>query len=96
MPFFEPDRSPEFKIDYSVRQPVSVIAAFNPMGEIKPVHFGIIDLYGNTCKVQIQGIKYSKDVRGGKSFCCTYLSTNQLRECILTYYGTDHRWVLGS
>ena len=95
MPFFEPDRQPEFKIDYSTRQPVSVICAFNPMGEMKPTHFGLTDLYGNRCKVPITGIKNTKDVRGGKSFCCTYLSGGQQRECILTYYGTDHRWVLG-
>ncbi len=96
MPFFEPDRSPEFKIDYSVRQSVSVVCAFNPMGHMKPVWFGIKDLYDNTCKVQITSVKNIKDVRGGKSFCCTYFSSNQERECILTYYGTDHRWVLGS
>lgn len=96
MPFFEPDRQPKFSIDYSSRQTVSVMAVFNPMGDFKPVSFGVVDPYGDTCKVQITGIKHSKDVRGGKSFCCTYLSGSQQRECILTYYGTDHRWVLGS
>lgn len=96
MPFFEPNRQPKYEIDYSVRQPVSVICAFNPMGEMKPTWFGIKDLYDNTCKVQITGVKNIKDVRGCKSFCCTYMSGSQQKECILTYYGTDHRWVLGS
>ena len=96
MPFFEPYRSSEFKIDYNSRQPISVIAAFNPTGDFKPVCFGIKDLYGNVCKVQITGVKYSKDIRNGKSFCCTYLSGDQQKECILTYYVSDHRWVLGS
>ncbi|WMJ88503.1 hypothetical protein [Anaerocolumna sp. MB42-C2] len=95
MSFFEPDRTTEYKIDYNNRQPVSVIAAFNPMGDFKPVNFGIMDLYGNICKVKIEGIKYAKEVRGGKSFCCVYRSSDQQKECILTYYVSDHRWVLG-
>ena len=66
MPFFEPDRQPKFSIDYSTRQPVSVIAAFNPMGDFKPTHFGLTDLYGNRCKIQITGFKNTKDVSGGK------------------------------
>ncbi len=96
MAFFEPDRSPEFKIDYNSRQPISVIAAFNPIGDFKPVNFGIMDLYGNTCKIKIDGIKYTKEVRGGKSFYCVYQSADQQRECMLTYYVSDHRWVLNS
>ena len=96
MPFFESDRQPKFQIDYSSRQPISVMAVFNPTGDFKPVYFAVKDSYGEGCKIEITGIKHSKDVHGGKSFCCTYLSGGQQRECILTYYGTDHRWVLGS
>jgi hypothetical protein len=97
MPFFEPDRSPEFKIDYSNRQPVSVMVVFNTTGDFKPVYFGLTDLYGNTCKVKIINIKYSKDIRGnGKSFCCIYLSGDQQKECVLTYYVSDRIWVLGN
>lgn len=94
MPFYEIPKEPKFTIDYSSRQPISVMCAFNPTGEMKPVYFGIVDLYGNRCKVQVTGIKHTKDIRGSKSFCCTYLSGAQQRECILTYCCTDHRWVL--
>jgi hypothetical protein len=96
MPFFEPPKEQPTNIDYSRSQPIAVVAAFNPCGDIKPVHFGIMDLYGNACKVQITGIKYTKPVRGGFSFCCTYLSGNQQRECILSYYIDKHSWVLGN
>ncbi|WFR56402.1 hypothetical protein QA584_22740 [Anaerocolumna sp. AGMB13025] len=96
MPFFEIDKTPELNIDFSRCQPVSVIAAFNPQGEFKPVHFGLMDLYGNVCKVKVTGIKNTKDVRGGKSFICTYMAGDQERECILTYYLDKHLWVLGN
>jgi hypothetical protein len=96
MPFFEPDRQPKFAIDYSSRQPISVMAVFNPTGDFKPLYFTVVDSYGYSCKVQITGIKRSKDIRGGKSFCCTYQAGSQQKECILTYYVSDHRWVLGS
>ncbi len=94
MPFFETNRKPEFEIDYSRCQSVSVIANYNPAGKIRPVFVCLEDLYGNACKAKIEGVKYTKEMPGGYSFCCVYKSGNRLRECTLIFYIREHLWVL--
>lgn len=94
MPFFEPNNTPEIKIDYSKYQPISVIAAFNREGKIMPVYIGLMDLYGNVCKIKLDGVTFTKDGIGCTTYCCLY-NTNRLQKQIaLTYFIDQHIWVL--
>ncbi len=94
MPFFEPNKEPAVNIDYTKYQPVSVIASFNREGKILPVYIGIKDLYGNVCKVKIDGITMTKDGNGCTTYCCSYNSDRLKRQVNLTYFTNQHLWVL--
>jgi hypothetical protein len=94
MPFFETNNTPEEKIDYSKCQPVSVIAMFNIEGKIRPVYFGLMDLYGNVCKVRIDFVSSTKTGNGCMTYCCLYNSEIIQRRINLTYYISQHLWVL--
>lgn len=90
---------PQFKddkinIDYSRCTAVNVIAVFNQERKIKPLFFSIENEYDDLCKVEITGIKYTKECKGCLSYCCTYKVGSVQRECILTYYLIEHLWVL--
>lgn len=94
MPFFESDYTPKIKPNYDKCTPVSVIISFSRDGKMMPVCFGMADLYGNQIKVNIDGVKYTKDKIGCISYYCLYSVGKQKRECMLTYYVSDHLWVL--
>ncbi len=93
MPFFELN-NPDIKIDYSKCQPVSVIAVFNREGKIMPVYLSLTDLYGNVCKVKIDGVTFTKDGTGSTTYCCIYSADKRKRQINLTYYIHQHLWVL--
>lgn len=95
MPFFENNLS-NYKIDYSKCQPVSVIVSFNREGKMIPVYVGIMDLYGNACRVKIDGITCTKDGNGCTTYCCFYNTNKRSRQVNLTYYINQHLWVLNS
>lgn len=81
-------------IDYSRCTPISVIATFATDGRYKPLYFLVKDEYSNECKVQVKGIKYTKDERDSTTFCCVYQVGSVQRECLLTFYIQQHLWVL--
>lgn len=95
MPFGYPQNpEPKVNIDYNRCQPVSVIAVYNQEGKIKPLYVSLSDMYGNVCKAEITGVKYSKDITGGISFRCLYKAGSRLKECTLKFYYDSHVWVL--
>lgn len=94
MPFFEVQKDIPTTIDYSTCKEISVIAVYNPEGRIKPLYAKLEDLYGNVCTTAIEGVKYTKDGKNKISYCCTYKAGDVLRECMLTFYVTEHKWVL--
>jgi hypothetical protein len=94
MPFFESSKESATPIDYSKHQPVSVIASFNREGKILPVYLGIMDLYGNACKVKIDGISFTKGGKDHITYCCLYNSNKLKRQLKLTYFINEHLWAL--
>lgn len=94
MPFFESTNNPNIKIDYSKCQPVSVIAAFNREGKILPVYIGLMDLYGNVCKVKIDDVTNTKDGIGCITYCCLYNAHMRQKQINLTFFINQHLWVL--
>lgn len=94
MPFFESSSEYVTHVDYSKHQPVSVIASFNREGKILPVYLGIMDLYGNVCKVKIDGVSFTKDGKGCITYCCLYNSNKLRRQVNLTYFIHEHLWAL--
>jgi hypothetical protein len=94
MPFFETNNTPNVTIDYSKYQPVSVIAMFNIEGKILPVYMGLMDLYGNACKVRIDSISSTKPGNGCVTYCCLYNSDILQRRINLTYFINQHLWAL--
>jgi hypothetical protein len=93
MPFFESNEI-NYKIDFSHCTPVSVISNFNPEGKILPIYIALTDLYNNTWKTKIDGVKYTKDKPGCISYCCVYTVGRFKREIMLTYYIKEHLWVM--
>lgn len=94
MPFFETNKESNIEIDYSRYQPVSVIASFNREGKILPVYIGIMDLYGNICKVKVDGVTHTRDGRGCTTYCCLYNMNTLQRQVNLTYFTNEHLWAL--
>jgi hypothetical protein len=94
MPFYEIPRDEKINVEFDKLRTLSVIAVYNQEGKIKPLYVSLVDLYGNVCKTKIEGVKYTKDFKDRKSFICLYKSGDVLRECMLTFYIKDHRWVL--
>ncbi len=93
MPFFETTTISTI-IDYSKCQPISVIAAFNREGKIMPVYISLTDLYGNICKVKIDGVTFTKDGSGFTTYCCLYTTGRSRKQVNLTYFFNQHLWVL--
>lgn len=93
MPFYAQSKEQEIVIS---GQPVQVAAAFNNIGDIKPLYICVTDLYGNALKTKVEIVRYKKNVRGGISFCCAYYCGDSLRDVMLTFYCDSHVWVIES
>lgn len=94
MAFGHPQTEKKLLIDYSCCTPIPVVATFAPGGKYKPLYFMVRNEYGDECKTKVTGIKYTKECNGYTSFCCAYQVGSRQRECILTYYISEHLWVL--
>lgn len=94
MGFFKEQPQTKIYIYYSRCTPISVIVTFATDGRLKPLYFMVKDDYNHECKVEVTGIKYTKDGNGCTSFCCAYQVGSRQRECVMTYYLQDHVWVL--
>ncbi|BCK01616.1 hypothetical protein [Anaerocolumna chitinilytica] len=77
-------------------KPVDVIVVFNPLGDIKPVTVRLKDESDNYIKMDITGVKYTKDLirNTGRSFRCCYMVDNIQNECTVTFYYSLCKWYL--
>lgn len=91
MPFHE-FRKPE-EINY-IGIPVSVAVSFKSSGGMLPLQMQVRDEYGDPLRVKIDGVKYTKDIKGGLSYRVFYNAGTQRRECTLNYYVKVHMWYL--
>lgn len=91
MPFFEYREPEEIK---PVGTPVDVSVAFSIYGAVKPMLFQVEDINGVRTKNHIEGIKDTKDIKGGTSFRVYYIAGSQRRECSLNFYPKLSQWYL--
>lgn len=94
MPFFDTADNTNTAPDIKKGQPLSVIAVYNSEGKIKPLYISLTDLYGNVCKAKIEGVKYTKDGKGYKTYCCLYNNGYRQQQINLTFYIDNHFWIL--
>ena len=75
---------------------IDVVAAFNPIGEIKPVYIRLADENQTlqTYKLKVNGIKEEK-YSGINSFLysCSLFRENLEQEIKIKYYIDSHKWV---
>lgn len=81
-------------IDFSRCEPISVIVNFNRDGKIMPVMFNYVDRHQNYTKVNIDGIKYTKDGDGSLTYCCVANNGRWKYQVNLTFWIMEHIWVL--
>lgn len=89
---FREERKPD-QINY-IGTPVSVAVSFKSTGEMLPLQMQVSDEYGAPLRVHIDGVKYTKDIKGGLSYRVLFKAGTQRRECTLNYYVKVHQWYL--
>jgi hypothetical protein len=91
MAFYQ-SRNPE-EFNY-IGTPVSVAVSFKSTGEMLPLQMVVMDKYDSPLRVHIDGVKYTKDIKGGLSYRVLFKAGTQRRECTLNYYVKVHQWYL--
>jgi hypothetical protein len=77
---------------------VDVIAAFNPLGEIKPIYIRLEDEYHKLISYKLD-VKYVKEEKysGIRSilFSCSYIKYDDTVEDItIRFYMESHKWII--
>lgn len=93
MPFLKPDHSPIIR--HPQGHPVSVVAAFNVLGELRPRLICIEDDNQEIFKYSISSVNAIKDTHGVKTFYCSYVANECRNEIALCFDITRHLWVIG-
>jgi hypothetical protein len=93
MPFLNHDHKP--LIRHPQGHPVTVIAAFNTVGDLIPRYFSIEDDNCEVFKYQISAIKSIRDKFMIKEFYCCYDSNGYRNDLMLCFDITACRWVIG-
>ena len=77
---------------------IDVMAAFNPMGEVKPVYVRLEDENHALQIYKIDGIRGRETEKysglNALLFVCSIVYNNQPREIRLRFYCDSHKWVL--
>jgi hypothetical protein len=93
MPFLKPDHSPIIR--HPQGHPISVIAAFNTIGDLRPRYFCIEDDNQEIFKFQISAVHSTKDKPGVKEFYCSYEAYGKLNYINLCFDVYLHKWSVG-
>lgn len=93
MPFLTPDRRPT--IQHPQGHPVSVIVAFNTIGDFIPRYFCVEDDTSELFKFKIDIVKSIKDNHMAKIFYCAYNAYGYQNDIALFFDITGCRWVIG-
>ena len=77
---------------------IDVVAAFNPIGDIRPVYVRIEDENHvlKTCKIENVTNKKTENYSGINAvlFSCSVQYDSQTKEIRLRFYCDSHKWVL--
>lgn len=93
MPFYEPQKSNKFNIDFEYYKPVKVIFCCESDGKITPMRFKVALVDDTEETYNIDGITQTKDIPGGVSFRCLITCYGRQQAITLNYYYEDHIWV---
>jgi hypothetical protein len=93
MPFLKPDHSPIIR--HPQGHPVSVIAAFNTVGDLRPRYFCVEDDNCELFKYKIASIKAIKDQHMVKIFYCSYVDNGYKNDIVLSFDIVNCLWVIG-
>lgn len=94
MPFFEPQAQRIINIDYNKNIPVTVIVNFAPDGRMLPIYLRWINHDESEETLKVDGVKYTKDIEGGITYCCYVTRNGWRKEVNLTFYVKEHIWLL--
>lgn len=94
MPFFEPFRSEPEYINRSLYKPVDVIACTFADGKIQPMRCKYELPDESLVTVNIEGIKLTKEIRGGVSFACVATMYGRKIDFTLAYFFREHTWFI--
>lgn len=93
MPFLKPDHAPSIK--HPQGHPVSVIVAFNTVGDLIPRYFSVEDDTCELFKYKIASVKTIKDQHMVKIFYCGYDAYGYRNDIVLCFDIINHIWVIG-
>lgn len=91
--FPRPDE-PQFNIDYSRCTPVTVMVNFAPDGKMLPIYLRWINADESEETLKIDGVKSTKEVKGGTSYCCYVIKNGWRKQVTLTFYIKEHVWTM--
>lgn len=94
MPFIKPYKEPTTYIDYNKVDPIGVITNFASDGNMLPIYVRYIHPDQSEETILVDGVKYAKDVVGGKTYCCLVTINDCQKQIFLTYYVKEHLWVI--
>ena len=93
MPFLKPDHAPSIR--HPQGHPVSVIAAFNTLGDLMPRYFSVEDDNQEIFKFKVDVIKSIKDNHMVKIFHCGYDAYGYRNDIALCFDVVNHIWMIG-
>lgn len=96
MPFYTPSKDSKFQIDYDKYNPVYVYFYTDMDGKIRPIQFKYESEDNSIITLDINSIKYSKDIYGGILFCCLVTNYGRQQEVNLVYFIAQHLWCIDS
>ena len=94
MQFKKPYHEPQYFIDPNKLSPATVVVNFAPDGKMLHIFLRITHPDQSEKTVKIDGVKYTKDIQGGFSYCCLITINNWQKQIILNCYVKDHTWYM--
>lgn len=94
MPFFEKPKNFNIDIDYDRYMPVAVLACYQEDGKIIPMRIKFKAPDESLITVDVDGVRSTKDILGGFSFCCLVTNYGRQQQVILNFYIKEHLWVM--
>lgn len=94
MPFYTPSKDQKHQIDFNKYKPIYAYFYTDKDGKIKPLKFKYESDDSSLISLDIDNIKYSKDIQGGILFCCLVTNYGRQQEVDIVYFYAEHQWCL--
>lgn len=94
MPFYTPLKDSKCNIDYDKYKPIYVHFYTDTDSNIKPLKIKYEDENGFRTTVNIDSVKYTKDVLGGYLYRCLVINNGRQQEIDIVFFTMEHTWYL--